>query len=304
VKVLILGKGLVGKALVKRLSSLPDYEVIVIGRSECDLRDQTAAQNLFTREVPAVCILAAGVAGGIQKNIDCPTELIIENSKIILNVVQESISHNIPRLINLVPACVYPANIPRRMQPKDLFTSPMEMSSLAYSTSKLAGLVMVDAIRKQYGLDWVSIIATNLYGDNSEAESSGAHVIPALLAKFIDAKKKNFKSIELFGDGTSVREFLHVDDFANAVAKFLDKDRVGESIINVSGSQSIKIKDLATLIKEVVGFEGDIIYKRDGKNGAPMKLLDGDKFQGTGWQPEISLEEGLTRVVGQMLRNT
>lgn len=299
-KVLILGKGLVGGALIQRLSQVPDYEIAAIGKSECDLRDQAAVGELFTLEAPAVCILAAGVAGGIQKNLDNPSELIMENSKIILNVVQESMNHNIPRLINLVPACVYPADIHRRMEPKDLFTAPMEISSLPYSTSKLAGLVMVDAIRKQYGLDWVSIIATNLYGDNSETDTRSAHVIPTLIAKFIDAKKKNLKAIELLGDGTSVREFLHVDDFANAVAGFLDRDRVGESIVNVAGSQNVTIRDLAKLIKEVVGFDGDVLYKGDGKNGAPMKLLDGSKFQETGWQPAISLQEGLSRVFERM----
>jgi len=297
VKVLILGKGLVGGALISRLSQEPSYQVIGIGHNDCDLRDRTAVENLFAAEKPDIVILAAGIVGGIEKNLSSPAELIMENSRIILNVIEEALSSNIPRFINLVPACVYPADINRRMEPKDLFTAPMESSSLPYSTAKLAGVVMVGALRKQYGLNWVSLISTNLYGDDSAIESHKAHVIPALMTKFLVAKRDNLSEVQLLGDGSPVREFLHVEDLAEAVEVVIHKGQTQQEILNIAGSESISIKSLAELIKRVVQFKGEIVFKSDDKNGAPKKLLDGTKIQELAWSPTISLEEGLKRIL-------
>ena len=295
-RVLILGKGLVGSALIKRLSRDSKYDIVGVGRKECDLRDSDAVKNLFSAVNPAIAIFAAGVVGGIEKNLDSPAELIMENSRIILNVVEESISCSLPRLINLVPACVYPADLNFRMHPRDLFSAPMESSSLPYSTAKMAGVIMVDAIRRQDRRDWFTLISTNLYGDDSAIESHKAHVIPALMKKFKEAKRMNSGTIALLGDGTPLREFLHADDLAEAVANIMELDQISEGILNVAGPDSISIRGLAKIIKKVVGFEGAVLFSNDGKNGAPMKLLDGSQMREFGWEPSITLEQGLRRV--------
>lgn len=295
-RVLILGKGLVGKALSERLSRNQALEVKSIGRLDCDLRRLDAVTELFKQEKPDTCIFAAGVVGGIEKNLSAPADLILENSRIIINVIEQLAFQKIPQLINLAPACVYPSDLNRRMVPTDLFMSPMESSSLPYSTSKLAGIVMVDAIRAQHQRNWISLIPTNLYGDNIALESHKAHVIPALIKKFTEAKIKGLDTLELLGDGTPIREFLHVDDLAEAVSKVLEVGPRADGIINIAGTDETSIADLADLIKGIVGFEGDIVFSGDGKNGAPRKLLDGTRIQDLGWNPKITLEAGLRQI--------
>lgn len=295
-KIIILGKGLVGTALIDRLSLESNYQVFGISSRDCDLRDRKAVENLFSRENPDLVIFAAGEVGGIEKNLSNSLDLILQNSRMILNVIEAATLY-VPRFINLVPACVYPADINRRMRPEDLFTGKMEKSSLGYSTAKLSGIVMSNAVREQLGLNWVSVIATNLYGDEIFKESHNAHVIPALVKKFQDAKGNQVSAIELLGDGTPIREFLHVDDFANAIAVIVKQEKIEENVINVPGIEAISIKDLAELIKLLIGYEGSYTFSKDGKNGASMKLLDGSQIKELDWNPEISLSSGLRRIL-------
>lgn len=295
-KIIILGKGLVGTALINRLSLESNYQVFGISSRDCDLRDRKAVENLFSRENPDLVVFAAGVVGGIEKNLSNSLDLILQNSRMILNVIEAATIY-VPRFINLVPACVYPADINRRMRPEDLFTGKMEKSSLGYSTAKLSGVVMSNAVREQLGLNWVSVIATNLYGDEIFKESHDAHVIPALIKKFQEAKENQVSSIELLGDGTPIREFLHVDDFANAIAVIVKQEEIKENVINVPGTEAISIKDLAELIKSLIGYEGSYTFSNDGKNGASMKLLDGGQIKELGWNQEISLSSGLRRIL-------
>jgi GDP-L-fucose synthase len=296
VKIIILGKGLVGTALINRLSLESNYQVFGINSWDCDLREREAVENLFSRENPDLVIFAAGVVGGIEKNLNNSLELILQNSRIIVNVIEAAAVH-VPRFINLVPACVYPANIDRRMRPEDLFTGEMEKSSLGYSTAKLSGVVMCNTVREQLGLNWISVIATNLYGDEIFKDSHTAHVIPALIKKFQEARKNQVSAIELLGDGTPIREFLHVDDFANAIALIVKQERIKESVINVPGIEAISINELAELIKATTGYEGSYAFRQDGKNGVSMKLLDGSKIMELGWNQEISLNSGLRRIL-------
>ena len=214
----------------------------------------------------------------------------------IINVI-EAAAINVPRFINLAPACVYPADIDRRMRPEDLFSGQMEKSSLGYSTAKLAGIVMSSTVKEQLGLNWVSVIATNLYGDEVLTESHNAHVIPALIKKFQDAKNNRIPTVELLGDGTPLREFLHVDDLANAIALIVKLERITEGIINIPGTEAISIISLAELIKKIVGYEGNYTFRKDGKNGANIKLLDGSKIKELGWSQSISLSSGLSRIL-------
>ena len=231
--------------------------------------------------------------GGIEKNLSSPTELIFTNSRIILNVIESLPKFNVKYFINLAPACVYPAGLLRPAVPKDLFGSPMELSSLPYSTAKIAGIVMVNALRDQLKLNYISLISTNVYGDNLEIETHKAHVIPALINKFTEAKLLNLESITLLGDGTPIREFLHADDLASAVVKIINDNLYQKNILNVASGQSITIKELAYLVKKITGFSGEILFSNSEKNGTPVKLIDGSELREFGWKPLISLEEGI-----------
>jgi GDP-L-fucose synthase len=294
--VLILGHGLVGSAIGDHLKRNSGHDVRTIDKSVIDLRDLEALFLFLSGNRPDILIVAAGVVGGIEKNIDEPYFLGSENSRIIVNVMEVCAKLGIDKVINLVPACVYPSNIARRMTPEDLWSGPMEETSLAYSTAKILGITLVNAVRSQYKLNWISVIATNLYGDDSSIEAHKAHVIPALLMKFIGAKNEGLAEVTLLGDGSPIREFLHVDDLASAVMLLIEKEFLTDSIINVSGSASLSIRELAMVIGDVTNYSGQIKFANDGKNGALVKLLDGSRLLDLGWSPKICLSEGVTRV--------
>jgi GDP-L-fucose synthase len=299
-KVLILGNGIVGKAMHARLLKCKDFQVVILSKSELDLRKLESVEKSFQEIKPDILILAAGVVGGIEKNINKPFNLGLDNSQIIANVIQISLKIGIKNVINLVPACVYPANLSRRMEPEDLWTGPMEATSLPYSTAKILGVTLVNAARKQFAVKWISVIATNIYGDNITTSSDKAHVIPALLQKFTDAKRENKPEVVLLGDGTPIREFLHVEDFASAIHFIIKEKLFAKSIINVSGSSSVQIKELAEMIKNEVNYAGNLRFSNDGKNGAMVKLLDGSELHSHGWTPIINLEEGVARVYSNL----
>lgn len=299
-RILVLGKGLVGSAITNLLSKEGVLQVFSINSKECDLRNLANVENLFADKKPDVVIFAAGVVGGIEKNLNNPASLILENSKIILNVINSSLKLKIYRLINLVPACVYPGNLKHRMVPSDLFSAPMESSSLAYSISKLNGLVMVSTIKKQYNFDWISVIPTNVYGTDSKIKSHKAHVIPALMSKLLLAKELNKDKIELLGDGSPVREFLHVTDLSAAIMKIIQTNDLKTPIMNVAGSDEITIRLLAEMIKNLVGYRGELIFNSNEKNGASSKLLDGTPIQKLGWKKKTKLEEGLSEILKQV----
>lgn len=302
-RVLVLGKGLVGSSLTRQLLLTGGYDVINLGKQELDLTDISQVSLSLSSLRPEVLILASGVVGGIERNISEPFHLGIVNSQIILNTFQSASTLQIPFVINLVPACVYPINIFRRMKPEDLWSGPMEPTSLPYSAAKLLGMTLVKAAREEFGLNWISLIATNLYGDDSTLHSHSAHVIPALMAKFSNAKSSGSKEVQLLGDGTPVREFLHVDDFSLAIKYVLDRNLFAEPILNVAGKNSWTIKELADIIKDTVEYKGGLSFVNDGKNGAPMKLLDGAKLHNLGWTPTIALSEGVARVFSRFPAN-
>jgi GDP-L-fucose synthase len=295
-KVLVLGKGLVGAAVSNHLKSDASFEVVTLGKSDLDLRDPLELLVKLKKISPEIVIIAAGVVGGIEKNIAEPYVLGTENAKIILNTIDACTQLKVRQIVNLVPACVYPSNLNRRMKPEDLWTGPMEITSLPYSTAKMLGIILVNAARKQNNSKWISIVATNLYGDDSNIETHKAHVIPALLRKFTSAAIEGKRSITLMGDGTPVREFLHVDDFASAIKHIIKNDVFSEPVLNVSGTASWTIRDLAVIIKEVTKFQGQIVFANDGRNGAMVKLLDGSRLHSMGWEPKITLPEGVFRV--------
>jgi GDP-L-fucose synthase len=294
-KILLLGNGLVASSIKKVLHTETNFTVSVVSKNDYDLTNFDAVYQMFNKSQPDLCILAAGVVGGIEKNMSKSSELIFTNSRIILNVIESLPKFNVKYFINLVPACVYPSNLLRPALPKDLFTSPMELSSLPYSTAKIASIVMVNALRDQSKLNYISLISTNVYGDNLEIETHKAHVIPALINKFTEAKLLNMKSITLLGDGSPVREFLHSDDLAMAVLRVIKDNLYQKNILNVAGGESITISELANLIKSISGYSGEVLFSSSEKNGTSVKLIDGSELRGYGWKPLTSLEQGIKK---------
>ena len=295
-KILVLGEGLVGSAVRDRLEKNSSYEIETLAKSSVDLRNLSDFELLLEKIKPEVVIIAAGVVGGFEKNYSEPYLLGLENSKIILNVIEACIKQEILHVLNLVPASVYPANIERRMIPEDLWKGPVDTTSLPYVLAKLLGLTLIGAARSQHKVNWISVIATNLYGDDSTIESHKAHVIPSLLEKFNSAKKVGRTEIVLLGDGSPIREFLHVDDFASAIEFILDNKLFSEPILNVAGESFCTIKGLAEIVKNVTKFQGQVLFANDGRNGATVKLLDGSVLHSFGWMPKIALSDGVTRV--------
>jgi GDP-L-fucose synthase len=294
-KILLLGNGLVGSAIKNQLQKISAFTVITVNTKDYDLGDISAVHKMFETHQPNLCILAAGFVGGIEKNMSNPTELIFLNTRIILNVIESLPKFHVQYFINLVPACVYPSNLHRPAVPKDLFSSPMDSSSLPYSTAKIASIVMVNALRDQNNANYMSLISTNVYGDNVEIETHKAHVIPALINKFTEAKKLKAKSVTLLGDGTPIREFLHADDLATAVLKVICDDLFQTNILNVAGGESVTIARLAELVKKVTGYSGEVVFSNSEKNGTLVKLIDGSELIGYGWKPAITLKQGLER---------
>lgn len=300
-KILILGNGLVGNAIFKNLTENQENQVFSLTRRDLDFRNSTELETRIGLVKPDVVIIAAGVVGGIERNTTEPLELGLQNSEILVSVVRVCVNLRIENVINLVPACVYPANLSQRMNPADLWTGPMEQSSLPYSTAKMLGLVLIEAARAQFKFNWISVISTNLYGDDSSIESHKAHVIPALLRKFHKAKLLNSNEVRLLGDGTSVREFLHADDFANAIEHIIKKQLYVDSIINISGPNLCTVRELSQIIRKVACYEGNVVFSNDGQNGAAAKLLDGTRLKESEWEPRISLEEGIVRAYANLL---
>jgi GDP-L-fucose synthase len=295
-KILVLGEGLVGSTVRDHLQKNSSYEIETLAKSSVDLCNLSDFELLLEKIKPEIVIIAAGVVGGFEKNCSEPYLLGLENSKIILNVIEACIKQQILHVLNLVPASVYPANIEKRMIPEDLWKGPMDVTSLPYVLAKLLGITLVGAARSQHKVNWISVIATNLYGDDSAIESHKAHVIPSLLEKFNSAKKVGTTEIVLLGDGRPIREFLHVDDFASAIAFILENRLFSEPILNVSGEASCTINELAEVIRRVTNYQGQVLFANDGRNGAMVKLLDGSILHSFGWRPKITLSQGVTRV--------
>lgn len=282
-----------GKPISQLMRMNLNYEVFQPTKSEVNLKEISEIEKFLISCEPSVIIMAAGVVGGIEKNIEAPFDLSMDNNLMITNLLATAHKCRIQHLINLVPACVYPANISGRARVETLLCSRMESSSLPYSMAKLTGLISVEAAKKQYGHKWLNMIVTNVYGNDIELDSHKSHVIPALLKKFHEAKTSSLPYVSLLGNGKAVREFIHTSDLARAVAFVLEKDLFNEATINVSGEEIITIESLAKLLVEVVRYEGSLVFSNDGKDGTSVKLIDGTFLMNKGWHPKVSLKEGL-----------
>lgn len=300
-KVFIAGSsGLVGSALVRKFNRISKYEVLTSKSAELDLRNPEAVFDFFEDNKPHVVIDAAAKVGGIHANATYPVEFLIENTQIQNNLLSAAHEFQCEKFVFLSSSCVYPKDCPQPIKESYLLTGPLEKTNQAYAIAKIAGMKLVDSYRAQYQKKWISVMPTNLFGPKDNFSKENSHVLPAMIRKFYDAKIKN-KVVQLWGDGTAKREFLHVDDLAEAV-NFLIDNYDSDEAINIGTGKDISILELANLISEIVGYEGSIKWDTSKPNGTPRKLLDTSKINSLGWSPKISLTEGITTTYEWFLR--
>jgi GDP-L-fucose synthase len=284
-------RGMVGSALVRRLKH-EDCEILLAGRDEVDLRRQAQIETWLAQARPDAVIVAAGTVGGILANDTRPAEFLYDNMMIAGNVIEGSRQISVKKLLFLGSSCIYPRLAPQPIPEDALLTGPLEPTNQWYGIAKIAGVKMCAAYRRQYGCDFISAQPTNLYGPHDNYDPHGSHVVPALLAKIHLAKITGAREVEIWGTGKPKREFLHVDDLGDALV-FLMQNYSGEEPINIGCGTDVSIAELATLVAEVVGFKGRFRYATDKPDGTPRKLLDVSRLSAMGWQPRISLREGL-----------
>ena len=303
-KIFVAGhKGLVGSAIVRHLKAQGFTNIITADRRQCDLTNLNAVKTLFMLEQPEYVFLAAAKVGGIGGNSDYPADFIYENLMIQSNVISVAAETGVEKLLFLGSSCIYPKYAKQPITEDQLLTGPLEGSNDAYAIAKIAGIKMCQAYRKQYGLNAIAVMPTNLYGQNDNFDINYGHVLPSLLAKFDGSlEKSKHWVVKLWGDGSARREFLHVDDLASALLICMERYD-SEQIINIGTGEDITIKELAEMIVEVTGYKNDYEWDTSKPNGTPRKVLNVDKIKSLGWEPKISLREGLESTYEWMKNN-
>jgi GDP-L-fucose synthase len=284
-------RGMVGSALVRRLTH-EKCQILTVSRDEVDLRDQPAVDSWFDEHRPEAVLLAAARVGGIHANDTHPGDFLYDNLAIATNVIEASRRSGVAKLMFLGSSCIYPRLAPQPMPESCLLTGPLEPTNQWYAVAKIAGLKLCQAHRRQHGCDFVSVMPANLYGPNDNFDLLSAHVLPALLAKIDAAVRDGRDTVEIWGSGRPRREFMHVDDLADAVV-FLMKTWSDEEPINIGTGADVTITDLARLIADVVGFTGRFVFDASKPDGTPRKLLDVSKLTALGWSPQIGLAAGI-----------
>ena len=292
-KIYIAGhNGMVGSSVCRALKSKGFDNLIVKSRKELDLRNQQQVFNFFLKEKPEIIINAAARVGGILANSEFPYQFLMENMQIQNNLIHESLNIGVEKFIFLGSSCIYPKFAPQPLKEKYLLTNSLEPTNEYYAIAKISGIKACQAIRKQYNKDYVSLMPTNLYGPRDNFDLNTSHVLPAMLRKFHQAKINNNANVILWGDGTPLREFLFVDDMANAVI-FALENTLPDSLYNIGSGKEISIKDLAETIQKVTCYEGKIIWDSSKPNGTPRKLMDNTKINSLGWEYNTDLNKGI-----------
>jgi GDP-L-fucose synthase len=285
-------RGLVGSSLVRALQAQGFTNLLLKTREELDLLDETAVSEFFRSEKPDYVFLAAAKVGGIMANSTYPADFIYENLKIELNVIHQAYKNDVKKLLFLGSSCIYPKLAPQPITEDSLLTSPLEPTNEAYAIAKIAGLKMCQFYNQQYRTNFISVMPTNLYGPNDNFDLQSSHVLPALIRKFHDAKENKSPTVEAWGSGKPMREFLHVDDLASACL-FLMENYNGSEIVNIGTGTDISIKELTELVKGTVGYEGEIVWDTSKPDGTPRKLLDVSRLESLGWKASVALPEGI-----------
>jgi GDP-L-fucose synthase len=294
-KIFVAGhRGMVGSALVRRLEGEGFVNLLVRDRSKLDLRDESVTAKFFAAEKPAIVIVAAAKVGGIKANSDYPVEFLLENLRIQNNVLRSAYEAGVQKLLFLGSSCIYPKFAPQPIPETALLSGPLEPTNEAYAIAKIAGVKLCQAFSREYGAKFVSAMPTNLYGANDNFDLETSHALPALIRKAHEAKVRKDQKLTVWGTGKPRREFLHVDDLASACLLLLEKYDSPE-IINVGCGEDISIRELAELICDVVGFDGELAWDTTKPDGTPRKLLDVTRLRALGWKPAIPLRDGIAR---------
>lgn len=295
-KIYVAGhNGMVGSAIVRQLKSNGFNNLLVRTSKELDLTNQQAVNSFFETEKPDYVFLAAAKVGGIHANNVYRADFLYQNLMIEANVIHAAYLNNVTKLLFLGSSCIYPKMAPQPLKEEYLLTGFLEATNEPYAIAKIAGIKLCESYRRQYGCNFISAMPTNLYGPNDNYDLNNSHVLPALIRKFHTAKVENQPQVEIWGTGTPLREFLHVDDLATACL-FLMENYNEELFVNVGSGTDISIKDLALLVKKTVGYKGELVFNTSKPDGTPRKLMDVSRINQLGWKHNISLEDGIKTV--------
>jgi GDP-L-fucose synthase len=296
-KIYIAGhRGMVGSGLERKLRKEGYNNIVTRTSSELDLRNQQSVNEFFKKEKPAYVILAAAKVGGIHANNTYRAEFIYDNLMIEANIIHAAYLNKVTKLLFLGSSCIYPKIAPQPLKEEYLLSGYLESTNQPYAIAKIAGIEMCDSYRAQYGCNFISAMPTNLYGTNDNYHPENSHVLPALIRRIVLAKKNNEPNVTIWGTGTPRREFLHVDDLADA-CYFLLQNYNEKGLVNVGCGKDISIKELAELIVSEVGYEGKLVFDTTKPDGTPRKLMDTNKIKNLGWEPSIKLNEGIKRTI-------
>jgi GDP-L-fucose synthase len=302
-KIYVAGhKGMVGSAIVRKLASEGHENLVLRTSAELDLKNQLAVEEFFKQEKPEYVFLAAAKVGGILANNTYRAEFLYDNLMIESNVIHQSYVHGVKKLLFLGSSCIYPKHAPQPLREEYLLSGYLEETNEPYAIAKIAGLKLCENYRRQYGCDFISAMPTNLYGPNDNYDLNTSHVIPALIRKFHNAVENNEPTVTVWGSGTPLREFMHVDDLAEACL-FLMRHYSSYEFVNVGTGKELSIKELAESVKAIVGFKGEIIFDRSKPDGTPRKLMDVSRINSLGWIDKIDLSSGLRNVYAKEFLN-
>ncbi len=292
-KIYIAGhRGMVGSAIMRRLLQEGYDNIVARTSSELDLKDQAAVRAFFQAEKPDVVVLSAAKVGGIQANNTYRAQFIYENLMIQNNVIHHAHESGVERLLFLGSSCIYPKLAPQPLKEESLLTGLLEETNEPYAIAKIAGIKMVESYRRQYGRDYISAMPTNLYGPNDNYDPMNSHVLPALIRRFHEAKVASAPQVVVWGTGSPLREFMYVDDLADACV-FLMENYDGSDIVNIGTGQEVSIKRLAEIVKDAVGYTGELVFDTTKPDGTPRKLLDCTRLHDLGWKHQVAMEEGI-----------
>jgi len=295
--------GLVGSSLVRVFESKPAVEIHTIGRTKLDLLNRDHVFSYLNDLKPELVIIAAAKVGGIKSNSTFPVDFLTQNLIMQTNLMDASFASNVKNVIFLGSSCIYPKHAEQPIKEKSLLTGPLEVTNEAYAIAKIAGVKLIQAYRKQYSQNWISVMPCNLYGVGDNFNAELGHVIPALINKIYRAKTVGENSVKLWGSGNALREFLYVDDLAKAIYKIVETEFFKYDILNVGSGTEITIRDLAELICKILEFEGEIQWDVSMPDGTPRKVLDSSLISEIGWEPSVSLEKGLIEAINYFRKN-
>lgn len=302
-KIYVAGhRGMVGSAIVRKLEAEGYKNIITRTSKELDLRRQDAVEEFFSAEKPEYVFLAAAKVGGILANSKAPADFMYDNMIMEMNVIKSAYDNGVKKLMFLGSSCIYPRLAPQPMKEDCLLSSALEQTNEAYALAKISGLKYCEYLNRQYGTDYISVMPTNLYGPNDNYHPEHSHVLPALIRRFHEAKETNAPSVTIWGTGKPLREFLYVDDLADACV-FLMNNYSGNETVNLGTGKELTIGELAGLVKKVVGYEGEIVYDPSKPDGTPRKLLDVSKLEGLGWHYKTELEDGIRMAYDDFLHS-